>query len=107
MDLLRKDYQNLRGFNYMPSYAFILNDVMDRFDEQTKLELVQEIDRLKEYNAQLENEVAWRSTLDYVEQEARKFGMAKPDEVKYQFTVPGAEGETGPEKRIKDPEIGY
>jgi len=34
MDLLRKDYQNLRGFNYVPSYAFILNDIMDRFDEQ-------------------------------------------------------------------------
>jgi hypothetical protein len=34
MELIRKDYQNIRGFNYTPSYAFILNDVMDYFDEQ-------------------------------------------------------------------------
>lgn len=93
----------------MASLAFNLVSVIGVRISQVRYtrELVQEIDRLKEYNAQLENEVAWRSTLDYVEQEARKFGMAKPDEVKYQFTVPGAEGETGPEKRIKDPEIGY
>ena len=93
----------------MASLAFNLVSVIGVRISQVRYtrELVQEIDRLKEYNAQLENEVTWRSTLDYVEQEARKFGMAKPDEVKYQFTVPGAEGETGPEKRIKDPEIGY
>ncbi|MCX5841388.1 MAG: cellulase family glycosylhydrolase [Deltaproteobacteria bacterium] len=32
MELARKEYQHIRGFNYMPSYAFILFDVMDRFD---------------------------------------------------------------------------
>jgi len=35
MELIHKDYVNVRGFNYMPSYSFVLNDVMDSFNEQT------------------------------------------------------------------------
>lgn len=93
----------------MASLAFNLISVVGVRISQVKYarQLVHEIDKLKEYNAELENEVDWRGTLDYVEQEARKFGMAKPDEVKYQFTVPGVEGEAGPAKRVKAPEIGY
>jgi hypothetical protein len=34
MELKRQDYRNIRGFNYVPSYSFILNDTMDHFDEQ-------------------------------------------------------------------------
>lgn len=34
MELKRRDYENIRGFNYVPSYAFVLNDVMDLFNEQ-------------------------------------------------------------------------
>ena len=33
MKLNRPDYQHIRGFNYIPSYAMVLNDVMDNFDE--------------------------------------------------------------------------
>jgi hypothetical protein len=35
MELLKKNYQNIKGFNYVPSYAFVLNDIMDCFNEQT------------------------------------------------------------------------
>jgi len=34
MELARKDYKDVRGFNYVPSYAFVLNDIMDMFDEK-------------------------------------------------------------------------
>ncbi|HBR24947.1 MAG TPA: hypothetical protein DF292_05325 [Firmicutes bacterium] len=93
----------------MASLAFNLISVVSVRIRQTKYarQLALEIAKLKEYNAELDDEVAWRGTLDYVEQEARKFGMAKPDEVKYQFTVPGAEGDAGPAKRVQSPEIGY
>lgn len=93
----------------MASLAFNLIGVVGVRIGQVKYarQLVQAIDKLKKYNGELESEVAWRGTLDYVEQEARKFGMAKPDEVKYQFAVPGAEGEAGPAKRVRTPEIGY
>jgi hypothetical protein len=33
--LVKDEYKKIRGFNYIPSYAFTLNDVMDRFDENT------------------------------------------------------------------------
>ncbi len=32
--LVHRDYETVRGFNYVPSYAFILCDTMDRFDER-------------------------------------------------------------------------
>lgn len=93
----------------MASLVFNLISVVGVRIGQAKYarQLVREIDKLKGYNAELENEVNWRGSLDYVEQEARKFGMAKPDEVKYQFTVPGVEGEAGPAKRDKNPGIDY
>lgn len=31
--LVNTNYQQIRGFNYIPSYAYILNDIMDHFEE--------------------------------------------------------------------------
>ena len=40
MMLNNNPYSEVKGFNYWPSYAMVLNDVMDRFDlEIVKREL--------------------------------------------------------------------
>ena len=35
MMLNNNPYSEVKGFNYWPSYAMVLNDVMDRFDLET------------------------------------------------------------------------
>lgn len=63
-----------------------------------------EVARLKELREKLDREVAYRKSGEYVEDEARRYGFVRDDEVQYRFAVPGSD-EGAPVKRDKKIEI--
>lgn len=66
--------------------------------------LKEEVARMKFVNDKLAREVAYRKSSDYVEDEARKYGLVGPNEVQYRFAVPGND-DGAPVKRNKKIEI--
>lgn len=67
-------------------------------------ELHRQLEQVNALNKELKQEVAWRKSDAYLEQEARKFGMAPADEVQYRFAVPEPPG-SKTVKRVKKPVI--
>ena len=62
MMLNNNPYSEVKGFNYWPSYAMVLNDVMDRFDlEIVKRELkgAQNLGRSEERRVGIECRSRW------------------------------------------------